>query len=400
LIALGRQLRLPVDGPGMEQAAAVQLVRNWLNGCDKRWLLLCDNADKMEPRDLRASLPTSSQGRILITSRNPNWRKLGGVLRLDVFTPTEATAFWQERLRLNQPAGLDQSRRLVQSELDQLAHELGYLPLALEQAAAYIDQNQASAADYLRLFQTRRRELWATIEPPDDYHATIATTWDIGFAEARQTAGAANLLHLCCFLAPAEIPLDLLVDQAEALPDELAAILTDPLARNAALTTLERYALLTLAHRQQGLLVAAGNPKQIEGVADLVRPDLVFVNRQPGTGTRVWLEQQLGRLGLDLAGVNQYGRIAHTHHEVAQTIVAGQADVGLGILAAAHLTGLDFIPLFEERYDLVLPTDSINEPLLQPLFDLMQTAVFRQAVQQLAGYDVTQTGSQQVVGSG
>jgi molybdate-binding protein len=158
--------------------------------------------------------------------------------------------------------------------------------------------------------------------------------------------------------------------------------------------------LLTLAHRQQGLLVAAGNPKQIEGVADLVRPDLVFVNRQPGTGTRVWLEQQLGRLGLDLAGVNQYGRIAHTHHEVAQTIVAGQADVGLGILAAAHLTGLDFIPLFEERYDLVLPTDSINEPLLQPLFDLMQTAVFRQAVQQLAGYDVTQTGSQQVVGSG
>jgi molybdate-binding protein/DNA-binding HxlR family transcriptional regulator len=157
--------------------------------------------------------------------------------------------------------------------------------------------------------------------------------------------------------------------------------------------------LLTLAHRQQGLLVAPGNPKQIEGLADLVRPDLVFVNRQPGTGTRVWLAQQLGRLGLDLAGVKQYGRIARTHHEVAQTIVAGQADVGLGILAAAQMAGLDFIPLFEERYDLVLPTDSIDEPLLQPLFDLMQTAVFRQAVQQLAGYDVTQTGSQQVVRS-
>lgn len=157
--------------------------------------------------------------------------------------------------------------------------------------------------------------------------------------------------------------------------------------------------LLTLAHRQQGLLVAPGNPKQIEGLADLVRPELVFVNRQPGTGTRVWLEQQLGRLGLDLAGVNQYGRIARTHHEVAQTIVAGRADVGLGILAAAHMTGLDFIPLFEERYDLVLPTETIDEPLLQPLFDMLQTAVFRQAVQQLAGYDVTQTGSQQVVRS-
>jgi tetratricopeptide (TPR) repeat protein len=199
----------------------------------------------MEPRDLRASLPTSPRGRILITSRNPNWRKLGSVLRLDVFTPAEAAAFWQERLRL------DQSRRLVQSELGELAKELGYLPLALEQAAAYIDQNQASAADYLRLFQTRRRELWATTVPPDDYHATIATTWDIGFAEARQTPGAADLLHLCCFLAPAEIPLDLLVAQAEALPDDLAAVMADPLARNAALAALERYALLT---RSDGLL--------------------------------------------------------------------------------------------------------------------------------------------------
>jgi hypothetical protein len=93
----------------MEQAAAVQLVRNWLNGSDKRWLLLCDNADKMEPRDLRDHLPANPQGRILITSRNPRWRGLGGVLRLDVFTPAEAAAFWQERL--------DQSLRLVQSEI-------------------------------------------------------------------------------------------------------------------------------------------------------------------------------------------------------------------------------------------------------------------------------------------
>jgi tetratricopeptide (TPR) repeat protein len=243
LLALGRQLRLPVDGPGMEQAAAVRLVRNWLNGSDKRWLLLCDNADKMEPRDLRASLPTSPKGRILITSRNPRWRKLGGVLQLDVFTPAEAAAFWQERL--------DKSGRFVQSELAELAQELGYQPLALEQAAAYIDQNEASAADSLRLFQTRRRALWATLPPPDDYHATIATTWEIGFAEARQTPGAADLLHLCCFLAPAEIPLDLLVDHAKTLPDELATILADPLARNAALTALERYALLT---RSDGLL--------------------------------------------------------------------------------------------------------------------------------------------------
>jgi putative molybdopterin biosynthesis protein len=155
--------------------------------------------------------------------------------------------------------------------------------------------------------------------------------------------------------------------------------------------------LLTLAHRQQGLLVAPGNPHQIEGLADLIRPNLRFVNRQPGTGTRVWLEQHLVRLGIDPTGMNQYGRIARTHHEVAQTIAAGKADVGLGILAAAQMAGLDFVPLFEERYDLVFPQETTTDPLLQPLLDMLQTAVFRQAIQQLAGYNVIQTGTQHIV---
>jgi len=231
-LALGRQLGLAVLG--LEQAAAVQLVRNWLNGTDKRWLLLCDNADATEPRTLREFLPQNAQGRILITSRNRQWRSLGDVLRLDVFLPVEAENFWQERLGTGDAAARTQ-----------LAEELGYLPLAMTHAAAYMQENDLEAAAYLRLYQAQRQELWLDTPPPDDYHATITTTWEIGFAQAKQTPGAADLLNLCCFLAPDDIPLPLLIEHADTVPEELAAVLTDELARNKALRALERYSLLT-----------------------------------------------------------------------------------------------------------------------------------------------------------
>ena len=236
-LALGRQLGLAVDG--LDQATAVQLVRAWLNSSDKRWLLLCDNADQAEPRDLRRLLPANPQGRILITSRNPRWSGLGAVLRLDVFTEAEALDFWRQRLV--------KSQRFDQSGAVELAQELGYLPLALEHAAAYVAEEEMSAADYLALYRARRRDLWARHAAPDDYHATITTTWEIGFARARQTPGAADLLNLCCFLAPDAIPLNLLVDHADDLPADLQSALTDPLTRHDALNALERYSLLTRA---------------------------------------------------------------------------------------------------------------------------------------------------------
>jgi len=237
-LALGRQLGLAVDG--LEQAAAVQWVRAWLSSSDKRWLLLCDNADALEPRDLRAWLPAGPQGRILITSRSPRWEAVGAVLRLDVFTAAEAWDFWRKRIELE--LELEEERTLAE-----LARELGYLPLALAQAAAYAAENGLDAAGYLALYWARRRELWARQPAPDDYHATLTTTWEIGFEKARETAGAADLLNLCCFLAPDDIPLDLLVNHAASLPDDLAAVLADPLARHDALRALERYALLARA---------------------------------------------------------------------------------------------------------------------------------------------------------
>jgi putative molybdopterin biosynthesis protein len=152
--------------------------------------------------------------------------------------------------------------------------------------------------------------------------------------------------------------------------------------------------ILTLAHRQQGLFVPPGNPQQISSLADLARSDVRFVNRKRGTGTRLWLENALREAGLPSNQIQGFETLAETHLQVAQTIQDGQADVGLGILAAAQRFELDFIPLFEERYDLVLPARLCDEPLLQPLLDYLQTAVFRQQIATLDGYDSSQTGSQ------
>lgn len=151
--------------------------------------------------------------------------------------------------------------------------------------------------------------------------------------------------------------------------------------------------VVTLAHRQQGLMVPSGNPARVRGLADLDRPELTFINRRPGSGTRIWLDQQLVRLGLEQAHIRGYEREAGTHAQVAQAVAGGQADLGLGVLAAARQQQLDFIPLFEERFDLVVPDEQYRSPQLQPLFDRLHSARFRAAMHDLGGYDAQATGS-------
>ncbi len=155
--------------------------------------------------------------------------------------------------------------------------------------------------------------------------------------------------------------------------------------------------LLTLAYREQGLLIAPDNPRHIQTLADLTRDDLHFVNRARGTGTRLWLDQQMRKMGVATAVIQGYETIADTHTQVAQTIAEGKADVGLGVLAAARKYNLDFIPLFEERYDLVLAKAATGDDLLLPLLEHLQTAVFRQTVAALDGYDATHTGEKRDV---
>lgn len=156
----------------------------------------------------------------------------------------------------------------------------------------------------------------------------------------------------------------------------------------------EGMTILTLAYRQQGLLLPPGNPKQIHSLAAVARPDIQIINRKRGAGTRLWLDHAISRLDIAPEQVQGYEQVARTHLQVAQTIAEGKADAGVAVLAAAQRFELDFIPLFEERYDLVLPTRLCDDPLLSPLLDYLQTAVFRQQIASLDGYDSSRTGSQ------
>jgi putative molybdopterin biosynthesis protein len=149
-------------------------------------------------------------------------------------------------------------------------------------------------------------------------------------------------------------------------------------------------AVVRLVHREQGLIVAAGNPLGIHGIEDL--EGLRYVNRQRGAGTRVLLDHELGRRGIAPESITGYGREEHTHLAVAAAIAAGRADAGLGILAAARAFGLDFVPVTREPYDLVLATETLEDPVTAPLWALLEKPSFRAAVEALGGYGTEEMG--------
>jgi putative molybdopterin biosynthesis protein len=139
--------------------------------------------------------------------------------------------------------------------------------------------------------------------------------------------------------------------------------------------------------RQQGLIVQKGNPKEIENLKDLTREDITFVNRQRGAGTRILLDYHLDQIGIRPAEINGYSQDEYTHLTLAAAVSSGRADCGLGIHAAADALEMDFIPLFEERYDLIIPEKIYSSPLLAPLWSIMDGDEFRNAVDALPGYD-------------
>ena len=149
-----------------------------------------------------------------------------------------------------------------------------------------------------------------------------------------------------------------------------------------------RVMLVGFVEREQGLIVARGNPKRIQSLADLRRPDVLFVNRQRGAGTRVLLDYHLAHSGIAVEHVRGYGRQEPTHTAVAMAVAEGAADCGLGVLAAARALGLEFVPLFHERFDLVIPVEHYESALLQPLIEVLrrQDKEFVQQVAALGGY--------------
>ncbi|NLJ29756.1 MAG: molybdopterin biosynthesis protein [Deltaproteobacteria bacterium] len=151
--------------------------------------------------------------------------------------------------------------------------------------------------------------------------------------------------------------------------------------------------LVQLANRQQGFVVGAGNPKNIQGIGDLARKDVTFINRQAGSGTRILLDYSLQQAGIASDSVQGYDQEEFTHMAVAVNVLSGRADAGMAIYASAKALGLDFVPVAEERYDLVIPETSWNDPKIQILLEIIVSESFRRMVTDLGGYDVSASGA-------
>jgi molybdate-binding protein/DNA-binding XRE family transcriptional regulator len=151
--------------------------------------------------------------------------------------------------------------------------------------------------------------------------------------------------------------------------------------------------VVTFATWEQGLMVREGNPKGIRGVEDLARKDVVLINRETGAGARLLLDQKLAATGIRAEQVKGYQRHAVSHLEVARLIAEGQADVGMGVRSAARLLGLDFLPLQEERYDLVFPMSYLTaQHSLSAFLDTIVSRPFRTEIEALGGYDMREVG--------
>jgi tetratricopeptide (TPR) repeat protein len=227
---LAVDLNLP-EKDSTDQTEIAKAVKRWLEH-NQGWLLIFDNAQN--PGEIRNYLPLGGAGHVIITSRNPLWGGVAKRLPARVFDRAESIEFFCKR------TGQEDKKAA-----DALADVLGDLPLALEQAGAYIETTGIKLTEYQELFQSRRKELWVDESHPPDYPDSVATTWSLSMRQiSHESQEAADLLNLCAFLAPDDISLELLCGGVEHLPELLAATATDKLAMNRAIKALRQYSLI------------------------------------------------------------------------------------------------------------------------------------------------------------
>ena len=150
--------------------------------------------------------------------------------------------------------------------------------------------------------------------------------------------------------------------------------------------------LIRCVGRQQGMMVAQGNPLNIQKFADIAKPGVRYVNRQKGSGTRILADFLCQQENLDMASIYGYDREEMTHTSVAAQIVSGSADAGMGIYSAANLYGLDFIPICIEEYDLLISDRAWNTPQVQQLIEILKSNAFREKIQAMGGYTLDGPG--------
>jgi molybdopterin molybdotransferase/putative molybdopterin biosynthesis protein len=153
-----------------------------------------------------------------------------------------------------------------------------------------------------------------------------------------------------------------------------------------------KVSVFNLVLREQGLIVAKGNPKGIKGITDLVRDDITFVNRQAGSGTRVLFDYKLNQSGIKPESIRGYDHDEFTHMAVAVDVLSGAADCGMGIFAAARALDMDFVPMEREQYDLIIPSAMLDQPNIMAALETIRSRHFRERVISLGGYDPSESG--------
>ena len=217
------------DAP--EEQVVINAVRSWLEH-NQNWLFIFDNAVK--PEDVIDFLPRGASGHALITSRHQAWEKLCRSFSIDIWPRKDSVEFLINRTK-------DKNKSSAHS----VAEELGDLPLALEQAAAFINETGMGFSEYLELYQTRRNELWDEENPPIGYPDTVGTAWSLAIEKVQEEAPAGILvLKLCSYFAPDEIPRSLINDASEYLPEDSSAHIKDLLALNKGIKALNQYSLV------------------------------------------------------------------------------------------------------------------------------------------------------------
>lgn len=294
------------------------------------------------------------------------------------------------QLLMAAPASLSGLGRQVGQHPAWVRHHL----LRLEQAGL-VERVQSAAREHLYRPSARAYVVQALVTPQARLDRTLVLSGSHDLAVELLGSELASAIEV---VALTNGSLDGLILLRQGLSQMAGCHLFDPVQMEynrpfvAHLFPDRPMALVTLAERVQGLLFQAGNPKQIRGLSDFARADVVIRNRNRGSGTRLWLDASLQLLGIPAEVVHGYPSEVTTHTQLALAISEGEADAGLGLQAAASAHGLGFLPLFQERYHLVVPAENLSQTSIQRTLDHLNSAAFRRRASQLAGYDTTHTG--------
>ena len=221
------------DAQQADQEAQISAAKSWLDH-NGGWLLILDNAPNL--KEVEAYLPNTGSGHVIITSRDPKWGSVASPLSVETWPRDESVAFLLKR-----------TGQADEDAADTLAEELGDLPLALNQAAAYVEATTLSIQDYLETFREQQKELMEKGAESSDYPFSVATTWEMVFEQLEANPAAVELLNLCAFLAPDDVPLEVIRAGAEHLPEALATAAADDLGWNDVLAALRRYSLVEVS---------------------------------------------------------------------------------------------------------------------------------------------------------